>query len=117
MLALDVAYDKHNQPWIATNAWQTTSTQTLEGLISIYQAEDLQHVLCTDIARDGTLQGPSIGLYESLLKKFPSLQIQASGGIHALSDLVLLREKGLRSAIIGRALYEEKFTVREALSC
>lgn len=117
VLALDVAFDKDNQPWIATNAWQTTSTQTLEGLISMYQAVGLLHVLCTDIARDGTLQGPSIALYESLLKKFPSLQIQASGGVHALSDLVLLREKGLRSAITGRALYEEKFTVREALSC
>jgi phosphoribosylformimino-5-aminoimidazole carboxamide ribotide isomerase len=117
VLALDVAYDKNNQPRIATNAWQKTSTQTLDGLISMYQAVDLQHVLCTDIARDGTLRGPSVALYESLLKKFPSLQVQASGGIHALSDLVLLREKGLSGVITGRALYEEKFTVREALSC
>ena len=117
VLALDVIYDHDNQPWIATNAWQTTSKQTLESLISTYQEVNLQHVLCTDTTRDGTLQGPSFAIYETLLNQFPALQIQASGGVHALTDLVLLREKGLSGAIIGRALYEKQFTLQEALSC
>lgn len=117
VLALDIVYDVERTPLVATNAWQTTSHQTPESLIEIYQAVGLKHVLCTDITRDGTLQGPNITLYEDLLSQFPYLKIQASGGIQALSDLVLLREKGVSAAITGRALYEHKFTLREALSC
>ena len=117
VLALDVMYDKDNQPFVASNAWQTITKHTPASLISIYQAVGLKHVLCTDITRDGTLQGPNVGLYESLLRQFPELHIQASGGIQSLSDLVLLQDKGLRGAITGRALYEKKFTLREALSC
>ncbi|MDP3704951.1 MAG: 1-(5-phosphoribosyl)-5-[(5-phosphoribosylamino)methylideneamino]imidazole-4-carboxamide isomerase [Legionellaceae bacterium] len=117
VLALDIVYNAERTPLVATNAWQTTSPQTPESLIEIYQAAALKHVLCTDITRDGTLQGPNIALYEVLLSQFPYLKIQASGGIQALSDLVFLREKGLSAAISGRALYEHKFTLREALSC
>ena len=117
VLALDIVYDKENKPLVATNAWQETSHQTPDDLISIYQTVGLTHVICTDITRDGTLQGPNFGLYESLLTRFPYLKIQASGGIHTLSDLVLLRDKGCFGAITGRALYEKKFTLSEALSC
>lgn len=115
VLAMDIVYDKGNKPLIATNAWQKTSHQTPDDLISIYHTVGLTHVICTDITRDGTLQGPNVALYESLLTTFPFLQIQASGGIHTLSDLVSLRERGCSGAITGRALYEKKFTVSEAL--
>lgn len=117
VLALDIVYDQDNKPLIATHAWQTTSSKTPASLIKLYQEVGLKHVLCTDITRDGTLQGPNIELYASLKTQFPCLHIQASAGIRSLSDLVLLREKGCHGAIIGRALYEQQLTLREALSC
>lgn len=117
VLALDVTYDKTNKPFVATNAWQTISYQNPSSLITTYQAVGIKHILCTDIRRDGTLQGPNMALYDSLLKRFPFLHIQASGGIHCLADLMQLREIGCRGAIIGRALYENKFTLNKALLC
>lgn len=117
VIALDVVYDNENNPFVATNAWQKISNLRPESLIETYQAAGLKHILCTDISKDGTLKGPNIGLYESLASQFPALKIQASGGIQALSDLKLLKDKGCNGAIIGRALYENKFSLSEALLC
>jgi phosphoribosylformimino-5-aminoimidazole carboxamide ribotide isomerase len=117
VLALDVVYDATQQAFVATHAWKATSRLTPADLMDTYMTVGLKHILCTDISKDGTLQGPNIALYEAILSQYPTLHIQASGGVHALSDLVLLREAGCDGAIVGRALYEHKFCLSEALSC
>jgi phosphoribosylformimino-5-aminoimidazole carboxamide ribotide isomerase len=116
VLALDVIVNSE-QPMVATNAWQDTSEYSLYDLIDYYQAFGLTHLLCTNILLDGTLSGPDYALYDLLLKKYPFLILQASGGVQSISDIVNLRERQLGGAIIGRALYEKKFTLSEVLSC
>lgn len=117
VLSLDITYNEHRQPVIATNAWQNITGHLLFEVIEYYQAVGLTNILCTNILLDGTLNGPDYALYEDLLTRFPFLNLQASGGIKSLSDIKSLREKRLGGAIIGRALYENKFTLPEALLC
>jgi len=85
----------------------------LEDLIKDYQSVGLKHVLCTDISKDGTMTGCNFDLYKSLNEQFPDIKFQASGGVHALEDLKKLNTGGV---IVGKALYENVFTVKQALS-
>ena len=117
VLALDVVIDAQGVPRLAVSGWQETSNTTLEDLLRYYLPHGLRHVLCTDISRDGRLTGPNSELYQGVLKLFPALQLQASGGVSSLEDLRKLRTTGVAGAIIGRALYENKFTLTEALAC
>jgi phosphoribosylformimino-5-aminoimidazole carboxamide ribotide isomerase len=117
VLALDILFNSSKQPMVAVNAWQEVSEYSLYDLIDYYREFCLTHLLCTNISLDGTLNGPDYFLYDSLLKRFPFLALQASGGIQSLSDVMTLRDKKLSGAIVGRALYENKFSLREALSC
>ncbi len=117
VLALDIRYHTDKQPYIATHGWQDLSDIKLFDLIAQYQSAGLKHILCTDIDRDGTLEGPNLNLYHSLTEQFPELHLQASGGIGQLSDLEKLRRIPAAGAIVGRALYEKKFTLQEALTC
>ena len=117
VLALDVVINANNQPMVAINAWQDTSGYSLYDLLDYYKMVGLKHLLCTNIALDGTLNGPDYALYDLLLEKYPFLMLQASGGIQSLSDVTTLRVKKMDGAIIGRALYERKFTLREVLTC
>ncbi len=117
VLALDVIVNASKQPMVAVNAWQNVSEYSLYDLIDYFKRVGLTHLLCTNIALDGTLNGPDYALYDSLLERYPFLTLQASGGIQSLSDITTLSEKRLGGAIIGRALYERKFTLREVLSC
>lgn len=117
VLALDVIINVNNQPMVSVNAWQNISEYTLYDLIDFYNRVGLTHLLCTNITLDGTLNGPDYALYDLLLKKYPSLMLQASGGIQSLLDITQLSKKKLAGAIIGRALYEKKFTLPEVLSC
>jgi phosphoribosylformimino-5-aminoimidazole carboxamide ribotide isomerase len=116
-LSLDVVPDKNKNPMIAINAWQNITQYSLFELVKYYQTAGLCHLLCTNVTLDGTLNGPDYSLYENLLACFPLLNLQASGGIQSLSDIKRLQKKGLSGAIIGRALYENKFTLSEALTC
>ena len=117
VLALDVIVNANKQPMVAINAWQNISEYSLYDLLDFYKTVGLTHLLCTNISLDGTLNGPDYPLYDSLLERFPFLTLQASGGIQSLSDITTLREKQIGGAIIGRALYEKKFTLREVLLC
>ena len=117
VLALDVRLEKNKQPMVATHAWQQQSEYSLDDLIEFYQVVGLKHLLCTNIILDGTLKGPDECLYDLLITKYPFLSLQASGGIRSLADINRLRSKRLSGAIIGRAFYEAKLTVREVLSC
>lgn len=117
ILSPDVRLDAAGTPRIAAAGWQETTGVALDDFLHDYLTAGLQHILCTDISRDGKLTGPNTALYAQLVQKFPSLQIQASGGVSSLDDLRALQPTGAAGVIVGRALYEKKFTLQEALAC
>ena len=97
---------------IAVSGWQEASDLPLSDFIEGFHADGLRHVLCTDIDRDGTLTGCNRDLYQEVKQEYPKLQLQASGGVSMLADLNGLTADGV---IIGKALYEGRFTVAQAL--
>ena len=117
VLALDINIDENGNKMIATHGWQENSGVALEGLLEDFQSVGAKHVLCTDISRDGTLQGANAELYAEMKQRFPDIQWQASGGIGALSDINALKPSNVDGVILGRALLEGKFTVAEAIAC
>ena len=71
------------------------------------------HIFCTDISKDGVMQGPSVELYKNIMKQFPSLQFIASGGVSTIDDVIELQNIGCSGVIIGKAIYEGKITLKE----
>lgn len=116
-LSPDVRLDAAGTPRIAAAGWQETTGIALDDFLTDFLAVGLKHILCTDISRDGKLTGPNTALYADLVKKFPALDVQASGGVSSLDDLRGLKPTGCTGVIVGRALYEKKFTLQEALAC
>lgn len=117
VLALDVNIDAQGQRKIAVAGWQEDSGVTIEALLAHYLLVGLKHVLCTDISRDGTLQGSNVALYRDLAAQFPQISWQASGGIGGIADIEALKGSGVGGVILGRSLLEGKFTVKEAIAC
>ena len=91
---------------ILINAWVDQSTLTLAGFIADYLATGATTFICTDVSKDGLLQGPSLATYRSLVQQFPTARFIASGGVTTVADLELLAEVGMHGAIIGKAIYE-----------
>ena len=116
VLALDINIDEDGNKHVAIAGWQETSAMTLEQLIEHYQQVGLKHVLCTDISRDGTLQGSNVELYREMTAKYPGIAWQSSGGIGGLSDIVDLKPTAVAGVIVGRALLEGKFTAEQAFN-
>ncbi|TKX30304.1 1-(5-phosphoribosyl)-5-[(5-phosphoribosylamino)methylideneamino]imidazole-4-carboxamide isomerase [Campylobacter sp. MIT 12-5580] len=116
-LALDALPNADGSDYlIAINAWQEQSGKRLLEVLDFYAELGLKHLLCTDISRDGTMSGANIELYTLIHRIFPQIEIQASGGVSSLEDLRLL--KGVCSGVIvGKALLDNKFSVKEALAC
>lgn len=117
VLALDVNIDANGQRKIAVAGWQQDSGVTIEALIERFLPAGLKHVLCTDISRDGTLQGSNVALYQSLAAQYPQISFQASGGIGGIADIEALKGSGVGGVILGRSLLEGKFTAEEAIAC
>lgn len=117
VLALDVNIDAEGNRKIAVAGWQEDSGVTIEALLAHYLPVGLKHVLCTDISRDGTLQGSNVALYRDLAAQFPQISWQASGGIGGIADIEALKGSGVGGVILGRSLLEGKFTVKEAIAC
>ncbi len=117
VLALDINIDTQGNKIVAVSGWQEDSGQTIESLLETYIAVGLKYVLCTDISKDGTLAGSNVSLYSALSKAYPSVNWQASGGIGELNDIADIARSGAQSIIVGRALLEGKFTVKEAVKC
>ena len=117
VLALDVRVSDLGSARVATAGWQETSGALIDDVVKTYLSCGLKHVLCTDIARDGMMTGPSVDLYARLAKAFPTVAWQASGGIASLADVRAAENAGAAGVIVGRALLENRFTVKEALSC
>jgi len=115
VLALDVSLPEGGQPRLRTRGWEVESPTGLWDLLESYDGSGLRHVLCTDIARDGTLGGPSVDLYREALARYPELSWQASGGIRCRADLEILSEIGVAAAISGRALLDGSLTEEEIL--
>lgn len=117
VLALDVNIDADGRRKIAVAGWQQDSGVTIEDLIERFLPAGLTHVLCTDISRDGTLQGSNVALYQSLAAQYPQVSFQASGGIGGIADIEALKGSGVGGVILGRSLLEGKFTAEEAIAC
>ncbi len=117
VLALDVAINDKGEKTLPSHGWIEESTITLEQVLDGFIAAGAKHVLCTDISKDGTLQGPNVALYAELVQKYPQIQWQASGGVGSLADIKALKPTGVAGVILGRALLEGKFTAQEAMQC
>ncbi|MFP1788272.1 1-(5-phosphoribosyl)-5-[(5-phosphoribosylamino)methylideneamino]imidazole-4-carboxamide isomerase [Lonsdalea quercina] len=117
VLALDVRIDADGVKNVAISGWQENSGITLEQTVERFLPFGLRHVLCTDISRDGTLQGSNVDLYREISQQYPQVAFQASGGIGSLADIDSLRGSGVQGVIVGRALLEGKFNVAEAIAC
>lgn len=117
VLALDVSINAQGDKTLPSHGWIEESTITLEQVLDGFIAAGAKHVLCTDISKDGTLQGPNVALYAELVQKYPQIQWQASGGVGSLADIKALKPTGVAGVILGRALLEGKFTVEEAIQC
>ncbi len=103
ILGADVKDEK-----IYINGWKTNTEINLFNFLKSYNKLGIKYVICTDINRDGLLQGSAVSLYQKILKAFPNLKLIASGGVHSTEDIQLLEETGLEGAIIGKALLENK---------
>ena len=95
------------------SGWKEESQQELIPFLTDYTKEGVNKVLCTDISRDGMLQGPSIELYQQILQKFPQMHLIASGGVSCLDDIIRLDEAGIPAVVFGKALYEGRITMKD----
>lgn len=98
---------------ISVNGWKEDSPLLLHDFIESYTRKGIVQVLCTDINRDGMLQGPAMELYRSILESFPNLGLIASGGVSSIQDLEELSKAGLPAAIVGKAYYEGRITLEQ----
>ena len=116
-LALDIRLDGElangGTPWITTHGWKENSTLSLWDALARFEQAGLQHVLCTDVARDGALAGPNLELYAEAVRRFPGIAWQASGGVRHVADLEALRTVGVAGTVSGKALLEGRMTREE----
>ena len=96
---------------IATNGWLETSEHRLVDFVKDYHAKGIQYVICTDISKDGMLEGPSFEVYADLLAAQPGIKLIASGGISSFDELPRLAAMGCEGTIIGKAIYENRITL------
>lgn len=92
--------------YVSTNGWLENSTTSVYQLIDSFMESGLTQVICTDISKDGMLQGPSFDLYEELQSRYDVINVTVSGGISCTADIERLNDMNLRSVIIGKAIYE-----------
>lgn len=115
VLALDVTIDETG-PVLATHGWTKSSGVSLWALMDRYAAIGARHLLCTDISRDGAMSGPNFDLYAEVLRRYPDVCLQASGGVRDIADIERLSDIGVPSAITGKALLDGKITAAEVNS-
>ncbi len=98
---------------VATHGWLKDSGLSLEELMGWYVPEGLSQMICTDISKDGMLQGPDFEFYTALMQSWPSVDVTLSGGISCMEDIVKADESGLHSVIVGKAIYEGRINLKE----
>jgi phosphoribosylformimino-5-aminoimidazole carboxamide ribotide isomerase len=102
-----------NNEKVAVSGWLEESKEDLIPFIQNYQNRGIQYVICTDIAKDGMLEGPSFDLYVKILANTKGIKLIASGGISAFDELPKLAELGCEGTIIGKAIYEGRITLKQ----
>ena len=108
LLGADVKNEK-----LAIHGWTETTTIDIIPFIKKFMEYGVQQVFCTDVSKDGKLEGPSLDLYKKIITQFPGLYFIASGGISNITDLDELKYAGCKGAIIGKAIYEGRITADE----
>lgn len=117
-IALDTRADAGGRWRLPVAGWTEDSGVELDALIERYAASSgIRHVLVTDIARDGMLAGPSVGLYGELSRRWPTLAIQASGGVRDAADIASAKAAGCAGAIVGKALLDGRVALEDLLRC
>ncbi|TXE04023.1 1-(5-phosphoribosyl)-5-[(5-phosphoribosylamino)methylideneamino]imidazole-4-carboxamide isomerase [Algoriphagus aquimarinus] len=101
---------------IAVGGWEETTSVDLIPFIKDYVAKGISYVICTDVAKDGLLQGPSTDLYKEILEEIPGVKLIASGGVSSVKDLEELEKIGVYGTIVGKAYYEGRVTLEELAS-
>lgn len=98
---------------LAIKGWTETTDTTVFDLIENYKTKGVKQFFCTDISKDGLLEGTGIDLYKKILNLHPSIDLIASGGVSSIDDLLQLREAGCSGAIVGKAFYEKKILLTD----
>jgi phosphoribosylformimino-5-aminoimidazole carboxamide ribotide isomerase len=98
---------------ISINGWKEDSTEDLLPFLRRYVDAGVRNVLCTEISKDGTLQGPAIELYQRVMKEYPMLHLIASGGVSSIEDIKALDAAGIPAVVFGKAIYEGKIDLKE----
>jgi len=107
-LGADVKEEK-----IAVGGWLETTELSVFDFVEDYIRKGISQVFCTDISKDGKLEGPSLDLYRELIGRFPDLHFVASGGVSNMDDVLSLKAIGCKGVIIGKAIYEGRITIEE----
>ena len=103
-----------NEGYIATGGWKEKNPCQLFPFLEHYvEGKGVTQVICTDIGRDGMLQGPAVELYKRILERYPSLKVIASGGVGSVDDLYALERVGVPAVIVGKALYEGRIMLSD----
>ncbi len=100
---------------VSIHGWQEDSTTTLDDLLSYYTSLGVRHFLCTDISRDGMLQGPATPLYQSVMRRYPAIHLIASGGVSCTDDILALEAAGIPAVVFGKAYYEGRIDPEKIL--
>ena len=108
LLGADVRNEK-----IAVSGWLETTDIWIYDFIEKYQEKGIRQLFCTDVSKDGRLEGPSVDLYKNIVSKFPDIHFIASGGVSSLADLDALQEAGCQGAIVGKAIYENRIRLED----
>ena len=108
ILGADVRNNK-----IAINGWKEESEVELFPFIERFTKQGIEHVICTDISKDGMMEGSSVALYQEIMSRFPKLKLIASGGVSSMHEIQKLQEFNLHGAIIGKAIYEGQISLNE----
>ena len=111
LLGADVKDEK-----ITIGGWLETTDIWIYDFIEKYIGHGIQQIFCTDVSKDGKLEGPAVELYKNILQKFPALHFIASGGVSSIDDLHALRDAGCGGAIVGKAIYEGRVVLNELRS-
>ena len=98
---------------ISINGWKEDSTEDLLPFLKKYIEAGVKTVLCTEISKDGTLQGPAIELYKEVMAAYPQLHLIASGGVSSIDDIRALDAAGIPAVVFGKAIYEGRIDLRE----
>ena len=101
---------------ISINGWKEDSTEDLLPFLKKYVDAGVKNVLCTDISKDGTLEGPAIELYSKVMETYPNLHLIASGGVSSIDDIKALDAAGIPAVVFGKAIYEGKINMEELIT-